>query len=155
MAKTKKKNKTELFSSILYIIVGVLLVVFRSKTLGWAMTAAGIFFVVCGVLDIIGKNMIDGAVSLIIGIAILVLGWTVAKIVLLVFGILIAIKGLIILYEVLKKKKKNFAEILYPALSVILGLLLAFGNGLDVLIVITGVLLAIDGVIGLVGALKK
>lgn len=33
--------------------------------------------------------------------------------------------------------------------------MLAFGNGLDVMIVIVGVLLAIDGAIGLVGSLKK
>ena len=154
MAK-KKNGTTELFSSILYVIIGVLLVIFRSQTLGWAMTVAGIFFIISGVLDVLKKNWIGGAVSIIIGVAILVLGWTVTKIVLLVLGILIAIKGLIVLFEVLKKKKKSIAEIVYPMLSVVLGLLLAFGNGLDVIIIVTGVLLIIDGCIGLIGALKK
>ena len=102
----EKKRNTELISSVLYIIIGILLVIFRSETLSWVMTAAGIFFIICGVIDIIGKNFVNGAVSLIIGIAILVLGWTLAKIVLLVFGILIAIKGLILLFEVIQKKKK-------------------------------------------------
>ena len=154
MAK-KKNGTTELFSSMLYVIIGVLLVIFCSQTLGWAMTVAGIFFIISGVLDVLKKNWIGGAVSIIIGVAILVLGWTVTKIVLLVLGILIAIKGLIVLFEVLKKKKKSIAEIIYPMLSVVLGLLLAFGNGLDVIIVVTGVLLIIDGRIGLIGALKK
>lgn len=154
MAK-KKNGTTELFSSMLYVIIGVLLVIFRSQTLGWAMTVAGIFFIISGVLDVLKKNWIGGAVSIIIGVAILVLGWTVTKIVLLVLGILIAIKGLIVLFEVLKKKKKSIAEIIYPMLSVVLGLLLAFGNGLDVIIIVTGVLLIIDGCIGLIGALKK
>ena len=151
----EKKQNTELISSVLYIIIGILLVIFRSETLGWAMTAAGIFFVICGALDMLAKNYVDGGVSLVIGIAILVLGWTLAKIVLLVFGILIAIKGLILLFEVLQKKKKTLPEIIYPMASVVLGLLLAFGNGLDVLIVISGVLLAIDGVVGVFASLKK
>ena len=151
----EKKRNTEFISSVLYIIIGILLVIFRSETLSWVMTAAGIFFIICGVIDVIVKNFIDGAVSLIIGIAILVLGWTLAKIVLLVFGILIAIKGLILLFEVIQKKKKTLPEIIYPMASVVLGLLLAFGNGLDILIVVSGVLLALDGVVGVFGSLKK
>jgi len=150
-----KKSNSELFSSLLYIIIGVLLVIFRSQTLGWAMTIAGIFFVVSGILDLLKKNWAGGAVSLIIGIAILILGWVAAKIVLLVLGILIAIKGIVALINVLKKSKKNALEILFPVLSVVVGLMLAFGNALDIMIVIVGVLLAIDGIIGLVGSLKK
>ncbi len=150
-----KKSKSELFSSLLYIAIGVLLMIFRSQTLGWAMTIAGIIFIISGILDIVKKNWAGGAVSLIIGIAILVLGWVAAKIVLLVLGILIAIKGIVASIDVLKKSKKNALEVVFPILSVIVGLMLAFGNGLDIMILIVGALLLIDGVIGLIGALKK
>ena len=153
--KTNKKQNTELFSSLLYIIIGVLLVVFRSQTLNWAMTIIGAFFVISGALDLIKRNWTGGAVSLIIGIAILVLGWLAVGIVLLVLGILIAVKGVVALLDVFKKSKKNALEIVFPILSVIAGLMLAFGRGLDIMIVIVGVLLAIDGVIGLMGSLKK
>lgn len=150
-----KKNNSEIFSSLLYIIVGVLLAIFRSATLGWAMTIVGAIFIVMGALDLVRKNYTGGAVSLIIGIAILVLGWLAAKIVLLVLGILIAFKGIVALLAVLKKSKKNALEIVFPVLSIAIGIMLAFGNGLDVLILIVGVLLAIDGVLGLCGSLKK
>ena len=150
-----KKSNSELFSSLLYIIIGILLVVFRSETLGWAMTIAGIIFVISGILDVAKKNWAVGAVSVIIGIAILVLGWAAAQIVLLVLGILIAVKGLVALINVLKKKKKNALEVLFPILSIVVGLMLAFGNALDIMIVVVGVLLAIDGVIGLIGSVKK
>ncbi|MBR2722232.1 MAG: DUF308 domain-containing protein [Clostridia bacterium] len=149
-----KKSNSELFSSLLYIIVGILLVIFRSQTLGWAMTIVGIVFLVSGALELVKKNWAGGAVSLIIGLAILILGWTAAQIVLLVLGILIAVKGGVALFEVLKKNKKNALEIVFPILSIVVGLLLAFGNGLDIIIVIVGVLLAIDGAVGLVGSLK-
>ena len=150
-----KKSDSELFSSLLYIIIGALLVIFRSQTLGWAMTIAGIVFIVSGILDLVKKNQTSGAVSLIIGIAILVLGWAAAQIVLLVLGILIAVKGIVALINVLKKGADNVLEVIYPIISVVVGLMLAFGNGLDVMIIIVGVLLAVDGVIGLVGSMKK
>ena len=150
-----KKSNSELFSSLLYIIIGVLLVIFRSQTLGWAMTIAGIVFIVSGILDLVKKNWTGGAVSLIIGIAILILGWVAAQIVLLVLGILIAIKGIVALIDVLKKKNKGILEILFPILSIVVGLMLAFGNALDIMIIIVGVFLIVDGVIGLLGSTKK
>lgn len=150
-----KKTNSELFSALLYILVGVLLMVFRSQTLGWAMTIAGVIFLVSGILDLVKKNWTGGAVSMIIGIAILALGWLAATIVLLVLGILIAVKGVVALLEVFKKKKMNALDIVFPALTVVVGVMLAFGRGLDIMILIVGALLAIDGVLGLIGSLKK
>ncbi|MBQ8566540.1 MAG: DUF308 domain-containing protein [Clostridia bacterium] len=150
-----KKTNSELISSLLYIIIGVILVIFRSETLGWAMTIAGVFFVICGIIDLVKTNWAGGAVSLIIGIAILVLGWAATKIVLLVLGILITVKSIVLLVSVLKAKKKNALDIVFPIISAVVGIMLAFGNGLDIMIIIVGVLLAIDGVIGLVGSIKK
>ena len=151
----KNKNTSEVSSSLLYIIIGVLLIIFRSQTLGWAMTIAGIIFVISGILDVVKKNWASGAVSLIIGIAILVLGWMATAIVLLVLGILIAIKGVVALISALKRSKKNIFAILFPILTIIVGIVLAFGNGLDIVLVITGALLAVDGVLGLLGSIKK
>lgn len=150
----KKKTDAALFSALLYIVLGVLLIVFRGQMLGIAMTIAGIVFVVSGILEVAKKNWASGAISLIIGIAILVLGWVAAQIVLLVLGILIALKGIIALVEALGKKKITLLGVLFPVLTIVVGLMLAFGNGLDILLVICGVLLALDGVIGLVNSLK-
>lgn len=150
----KKKTDAALFSALLYIVLGVLLIVFRGQMLGIAMTIAGIIFVVSGILEVAKKNWASGAISLIIGIAILVLGWVAAQIVLLVLGILIALKGIIALIEALGKKKITLLGVLFPVLTIVVGLMLAFGNGLDILLVVCGVLLALDGVIGLINAIK-
>jgi uncharacterized membrane protein HdeD (DUF308 family) len=150
-----KKSNSELFASLLYIIIGALLMIFRSETLGWAMTIAGVVFVVSGIFDLIKQKWAGGAVSIIIGIAILVLGWALAGIVLLVLGILIALKGIVALIEVLKQKKKNIMAIIFPILSIVIGLLLAFGNALDIMIIVVGILLVADGIIGLLGCIKK
>ena len=55
-----KKSNSELFSSILYVIIGILLVIFRSETLEWAMTIAGIVFLISGILDLVKKNVGKG-----------------------------------------------------------------------------------------------
>lgn len=150
-----KKTNSELISSLLYIIIGVLLIIFRAQTLNWAMTIAGVIFVVSGAIDLLRKNWTGGAVSLIIGIAILVLGWIATQIVLLVLGILIALKGIVALIDVLKRKSKNALQLVFPVLSIVVGLMLAFGNGLDIMILVVGVLMVVDGILGLVSSLGK
>ncbi len=150
-----KKIDKNLFSAILYIVVGVLLIIFKSETLGWAMTIAGALFIISGILEVVKKNYVGGGVSLAIGIAILILGWLATKIVLLVLGILIAVKGVVALLDALKKKKIDFVEVVFTVLTIVTGIVLAFGNGLNILLVIAGVLLTIDGVVGLLSALKK
>ena len=149
-----KKANNELFSSILYIVVGVILAIFQGETLDWAMTIAGIFFIVSGILDLVKKNWQGGAISLIIGIAIIVLGWLATTIVILVLGILIAVKGVIALLDVFKKENKNALDFIFPVLTIVAGIALAFGTLVDILILIVGILLAIDGVLGLIASIK-
>ena len=155
MARKKKNFDTNLFVSILYVALGLLLIIFPGDALNWAMTLAGVFFIISGILELVKKNWFGGAISLIIGIVILALGWTLIDIVLLVLGILIAVKGLIALVNALKKRKKNALSIVFAILTVVVGLILAFGNALTVMTVIAGVLLVINGLLGLASALKK
>ncbi len=155
MAKSKKFSNSSLISSVLYIIIGILLLVFPGKALNFAMTVAGIVFIVSGIIELIRKNWGGGAISLIIGIAVLVLGWTLVNIVMLVLGILIAVKGIIALVQALGQKKKTFLQVLFPILTIVVGILLAFGDMTGIILIIGGVLLIIVGVLGLVGALKK
>ena len=150
-----KKTNSELFASLLYVIVGVLLMVFKAETINWAMTIAGILFIVSGIFDVLKKNYAGGAVSLIIGIAIIVLGNALKNIVLLVLGVMLAIKGIVAFFGVFKKYRKNALDFLFPALTVVLGLMLAFGNGISWMIFAVGILLTVDGILGLIGSLKK
>lgn len=150
-----KKANSELFSSILYIIVGVILAIFQDGTLDWAMTIAGIVFIVSGTLDLIKQNWKGGGISVAIGIAIILLGWLAVDIVIIALGVLIAIKGIIALIDVFKKSDRNVLDFLFPVLTVVLGIALAFGNLLSTLFLIVGILLAINGVIGLINSLKK
>ena len=154
MAK-KKSSNSSLIVSILYIIVGILLAAFPGEALNIAMTVAGVIFLISGIIELVRQNWIGGIISLVIGIAILVMGWLVTDLVLLVLGILIAIKGIISLVDALRQKKPKVLQVLFPILTIVIGLVLAFGNALHLIVIIGGVLLAVHGVLGLVGALKK
>ncbi|MBR6743795.1 MAG: DUF308 domain-containing protein [Clostridia bacterium] len=123
-----KKSNSELISSLLYILIGALLVIFRDRALGWAMTVAGVLFLVFGVLELLRNHWSGGAVNLVIGIAIIVFGWALTGIVILVLGILIALKGVVALVDSLRAYRKSAVDIVFSILTVVIGLLLAFGN---------------------------
>ncbi len=152
----KKRPNINLTSPLLYIILGALLVIFNAQLLNWAMTIAGIFFVVMGVLDLLKGRTGSGIVNLAIGIIIIILGWTIFDIVLKVLGVLIAAKGIFDLISVLKIKKANALSVIVAALTIAIGITLAVstGNVLGVVMKICGALLIIDGVLGLLGAKK-
>ena len=150
-----KKSNPELISSLLYILIGVLLVVFRDRALGWAMTIAGVLFLVFGVLELLKSNWTGGAVSLIIGLSIIIFGWVLTEIVILVFGILIALKGVVALIDELRRFKKNAVDIIFAVLTIVIGLLLAFGELLSIMIAIAGVMLMFNGIIELINTATK
>ena len=150
-----RRRGREFISALLYILIGVLLIVFRSKMLGWAMTFGGVFFIVSGVIDLFRKNFGGGAISLIIGIAILVLGWTAAQIVFIVLGVLLAIKGLIALINAIKTKGRPILAVVFPAITIAAGVLLAMGKLHETIIMIGGIILIADGVLGLIDSFRK
>ena len=150
MAKKKKKKSGLNFSSpIVYIVLGALLLLFPGTALKWAMTIAGLFFIVSGIFDLVKSNLFGGIFNLIIGIVILALGWTIVGVVLLVLGVFIAIKGLLALLAALKRKKKSIFAIVVAVVTIIVGIALAFGNALDALVKLVGIVLIIDGVLDL------
>ena len=155
MANKKSLKASGVLASLLYIVLGILLLIFPGEFLKWGMMIAGIGFIVFGALELLKKNFLGGAVSLIIGIAILVFGLALTGIVLLVLGILIAVKGAISLIDVFKSKDKGLLRILFPCLTIVCGIVLAFGNALDIVLMIGAILIILDGVFGLVASLKK
>ena len=148
------KKTINISSPILYLILGILLMIFKMQMLSWAMTLAGIAFVVMGVLDIINKRTKSGILNIALGVIILVVGWTILNIVLLVLGVLIAAKGVMDLVEILKRKKRSALKVILAALTIALGVALALGDLLGNLIWIVGLFLVIDGALGLLGAKK-
>lgn len=150
----KKKIDSTLFTSILYIVVGVLLAVMPGDVLKWGVLAIGVFFIVSGILELVKKNWVGGAISLAIGVAIIILEWFILKWIFIVLGVLIALKGVVALINAIKYNT-TVLGLLFPILTIIAGVGIAFGGMADIMLIIAGIFLAVNGIIGLIGALKK
>ena len=69
-------------------------IAFRGEVLNWLLTVVGILFVVQGILSVANKDVTNGIISMLIGVVIILGGWLFIDIVMIVFGILIIVKGL-------------------------------------------------------------
>ena len=115
------------------------------------MTIVGALFIIMGVLDIVqNKDIKKGIIELVIGVAIIVCGWLIADIVLLVFGVLLIVKGIMDLIPVIKS---GFSSMLSPIVTIVIGVLLVVAKWalMDVLCIVAGVIFIINAVLILLG----
>jgi len=115
------------------------------------MTIVGALFIVLGVIDIVqNKDVKKGVIELVIGVAIIVCGWLIADIVLLVFGVLLIVKGVMDLIPVVKS---DFSSMISPIVTIIIGVLLVVAKWalMDVLCIVAGVIFIINAVLILLG----
>lgn len=155
MANNKLKSFKDVtfLTSLIYIILGVLLAVFKGSVISWAMTVAGVLLIVFGVVGIVKGNTIYGVIALLVGIVIIVCGWAIVDIAITILGIIVAIKGFVDLVEAFRLKKKNVLPIVYAIVTIAAGIMLAVAHWLvvDWFFIIVGILLIVDGIFGLLG----
>ena len=144
----KEKNN---LTAILYVVIGALLCVFRAGLLGWAMTAIGVILIAAAVLNFISMNVVGGAISLALGLFVILGGWLFLEILLLVIGILMLANGVRQLLAL--KGKQTALTYVRAALPAVFGLLLIFSKWamMDWMFLIIGVLVLVDGVLMLMG----
>ncbi len=154
MSKVNLKND-KLINCIAYAIIGILLVILKSGSLGILMTLIGILLIAMGVLDIMNsKDKTPGIIELVIGLAIIICGWTIADIVLLIFGILLIIKGAI---ELSRTYKLGINYMLSPIATIVIGVILVIARWalIDVFCVIAGIIFIVNAVLILIGKTAK
>ncbi|MCQ3035504.1 MAG: hypothetical protein MJ248_04760, partial [Bacilli bacterium] len=90
--KLEKKQLNSLIIALAYLIIGVLFIVFKAGILGLAiqiaLTVLGVLFIVFGILGIVNKRLVEGIVNLVIGVVIIVFGWTLLMVIMIIFGVL-------------------------------------------------------------------
>lgn len=156
MAKSTNKVTNNMVYALLYVIVGILFIVFKSGMLNWLMTIIGVVFIALGVYDIIKKNLTNGIIEAAIGVVIIVGGWVFVEIVLIVFGALLIVKGVTDLIS-LFKGSKDVVSIIVALLTIALGVLLVVSKwvALDWMFIVIGVVFIVEGAFSLFPALKK
>ena len=142
--------------SLLYIIVGVLFIVFRTQMLNVMMTIVGVLFIIYGVADLLvtHNKTVSGILGIAVGVVILVCGSQFTTIVLIIFGVYLAIQGAIILLESIRHN--NLLGTLFACLAIVVGIMLIIGQWfmVDWFFIVMGAVFIIDGFVGLVQVLK-
>lgn len=148
----KRKSSTNLqTTALLYIVIGILFIIFKNSILFWMMIGIGALFILSGILEITKKRTVNGVVNLAIGIVIIIFAATIVDVVLRIFGGALALKGFIDLITACKNKKKKVFRIIAALLTIAVGILLVLNlwATLSCFFIAIGAVLIVDGIIAL------
>lgn len=150
MAKSKKHVSNNVVYALLYILIGVLFIVFKSSMFNWLMAIVGVVFIALGVIDILHKNLTNGIIEAVIGIVIILGGWLFLEIVFIVFGALLIVKGAMDLVKQFQGKR-DVVKIIIAILTIALGILLIVSKWvvLEWFFIVIGVAFILDGAFAL------
>jgi len=144
-----KQNKTVAIAiAVLYMLLGILFAAFRAGMLTVLFTIIGALVVVAGIVSCIKKQWVMGFVEIFVGAILVVGGWLFTNYVVMVLGVVLAIKAIIDLVAAIKEKKAS--KIVGACLIlVVAGLLVAcpwIGPAIiSIFFIVIGVLLIIAG----------
>ena len=155
--RIKKGVDGSVLNAILYIVVGVLFIIFRGQTLNWLLTITGVMFIALGIFDVFCGDIPSGIICLAIGLIIILGGWLFVEIALIVFGVLFIVKGVVELRAFLKPF--SLLGVIFSCLTIALGVLLVVSKWvvLDWYFILIGVFYVVSGVVGIFdgGFIKK
>ena len=142
----KSKN---FLNALLYILTGLLLCIFRAHVLNVLLTVIGALFIAYGVIFLLRHEWTGGAVSLVIGIVLILGGWLFVEIVLIIFGILLTLKGVSDLVTAIRFSMP--LAIIFACLALAIGILLvvSYWAMLDWFFILLGVIFIVNGILAL------
>ncbi len=157
------KNNKAWITALIYVLIGVFFIIFKMGMLDILLRVVGILFIIQGVIALASKDYVSGIINTVIGLTIFIISFTnLIWYVLIIFGILLVIKGLIDLISSLSQK--DFRTIATACVTIVLGILLILTQTalvsilaflIDVVFIIIGVLFIIDGITALLGLNSK
>lgn len=158
-------------SSVLYVIVGTLLVIFPISVIKSLCYAIAIIIMAIGIIKIITfllkeqqegftrTGLISGIVFIIIGAFIAIRSKTIISVIPFILGILILFSGISKLQYTMQLRKysdeKNSAMLITSIVNIVLGIVLAFNpfRGAKVMLIILGICMIVTGLSDLISAI--
>lgn len=157
------KNKGSLISSILTIVMGILFCVLKEGVIDIMMTVLGVLLIVGGVLSLVSGDSVYGIVLILLGVVVIVFGWAIKEVIFYIIAALLILVGALQLVAYSKQNVKGtnplFTLLIYavPIVRIVIGVLLFFNQHGTVswILYVTGILLIIDGILGLLMDISK
>lgn len=149
------KKSEKILSAILTMGIGIMLIILKGNFIGVLMTVIGACLIALGLMDFWGRLIPPAVVKSVVGIFIIVCGWTVMEAVLYIVAALLLILGILLLYEkihckcVIRSWQDLLCDYATPSLYIFMGLLLLFHRkgSIGVILVLVGVLAVMQGAI--------
>ena len=158
------KNKGNLISSVLTILMGILFCVLKEGVIDIMMTVLGVLLIVGGVLALLTGDSIYGIVLIILGVGVIVFGWAIKEVIFYIIAALLILVGIAQLIGFSKQNIKGVNPIItlfiymVPVVRIVIGVLLFFNQHgtISWVMYVTGILLIVDGILGIaVDLIKK
>ncbi len=155
MSNQNSFKTSNFINVIIYIIVGILMCVFKARLLSWAMTAIGVILVISGIIQLVKNNLNAGIITAALGVLIIFGGWLFVDIILLILGVLLTVKGILDLLKSIEYKL--ISSIIASSITMIIGVLLIISKWvlLDWFFIVVGIIFIIDGLLIALGQLRK
>lgn len=153
-SQNEKRTNNPALNAALYIIAGLLLFIFKTGVLDWAMTAIGAVLVVVGIMKIVKKEITEGIITAVVGAVVILGSWLFLDFVLLILGVAVAVKGVLDLVKTIQGRDAK--GIVAAIITAAVGVMLFVGKWalMDWLFMLVGVLLVVDGILVLNGKKK-
>ena len=158
----EKTNKY--ISAVVMMAIGLLLIILKDGIINILLTALGVALIVMGILDAVQrKDVVRCVIKCVIGAVIILGGWVFVPVMLYILGALLVIVGILWIIKLVQRHTKGanligtITAYLVPALYILIGVCLFFYQSafVDVVFIIVGVIVLVDGIIQLVNAIKE
>ncbi len=150
-----KRNR--IISAVSAIALGLLFIILKGEVIGIGITVFGLAAIIMAILDFVNGFAAAGAVKGVVGVCILVFGWMFINLALYILAAGIIIFGLLQIIgthrigTVFLTSRESVMAYIRPVLTISVGALLLFHQDgvIDWLFIVTGILLAAEGVLDL------
>lgn len=158
-----EKKSEKLIMTILTIVLGILFIVFKNDIIGITMTVLGIALIVSAVVDLVNKEIVPCVIKAVVGVVVIVFGWTLMSAALYIMAALLLIYGILNLYQTIKNRHlfidttSKVLKCVEPVLCIVIGLCLLFNQGgtIEWVFILSGVFFIVEGIISLLQYFKE
>ncbi len=157
------KKTEKIFSALLTIALGVLLIVLQGSVISILMTVLGIGLLAFGIMDLFNRRVPPAVIKLVVGVIVILCGWVIVEAVLYVVAAVLLIAGILLLYEKIKNKVicpviwQTICEYAAPSICIVIGGLLLFnqGNTAEWVFILSGAFTIVEGGLLFVNAVSN
>ena len=150
-SKKSKLVANALIYALIYILLGVLFLIFKGAVAVWCVYALGVLLIVQGVLDMVNRRLVQGILEAAIGVLAIVFAAAITKYAVMVLGIILLLWAILRLFD---SSFKGPLTMLYIVGAIVVGVLMIVSafKVLDWFFIVIGILLIVEGVLCLIPA---